>query len=263
MSVTYKLPSFEGPLDLLLHLIDKAEVDITNIPISEITDQYMEYVSLMEELELEVASEFLVMAATLLSIKSKMLLPKPPPLELDYDYEEDPGDTLEELVHKLIEYRKYKSIAEHLRDKELEQSLVYSREPVDLSPYAVEEKRNPVEGLETFDLLLAFQKALRRVANRNVVAKIRRDEVSVKDRMRDVLRLLRSQGGRLMFSRLFDESATRDELVVSFLALLELMKMKKISCYQHGRFDDIVIQAKEGAEIDDEEEELERLEVDH
>ncbi|HZG55430.1 segregation/condensation protein A [Paenibacillus sp.] len=262
MSVTYKLPSFEGPLDLLLHLIDKAEVDITNIPISEITDQYMEYVSLMEELELEVASEFLVMAATLLSIKSKMLLPKPPVIDLDLDYEENAEDTLEELVHKLIEYRKYKSIAEHLRDKELEQSLVYSREPVDLSPYAVEEPRNPVEGLETFDLLLAFQKALRRVANRNVVAKIRRDEVSIKDRIRDVLRYLRMEGGRLLFSRLFDESSTRDELVVSFLALLELMKMKKITCYQHGRFEDIVIQAKEGANIDDEEE-LERMEIDH
>jgi segregation and condensation protein A len=261
MSVTYKLPSFEGPLDLLLHLIDKAEVDITNIPISEITDQYVEYVALMEELELEVASEFLVMAATLLSIKSKMLLPKPPVIDIDFEYDEHPEDSLEELVQKLIEYRKYKSIAEHLRDKELEQSLVYSREPQDLSPYAVEEKRNPVEGLDTFDLLLAFQKALRRVANRNVVAKIRRDEVSVKDRMRDVLQLLRRQGGRLLFSKLFHETTSRDELVVSFLALLELMKMKKISCFQHRLFEDIVIQAKEGADADDEE--LERVEIDH
>ncbi|HZG85191.1 segregation/condensation protein A [Paenibacillus sp.] len=261
MSVTYKLPAFEGPLDLLLHLIDKAEVDITNIPISDITDQYLGYVSMMEELELEVASEFLVMAATLLSIKSKMLLPKPPAIDLDLEYEEYPEDSLEELVHKLIEYRKYKSIAEHLREKELEQSLVYTREPHDLSPYAVEIKRNPVEGLDTFDLLLAFQKALKRAANRNVVAKIRRDEVSVKDRIRDMILLLRNEGGRLLFSQLFDETATRDDLVVSFLALLELMKMNKVSCYQHDRFGDIVIQAKEGADTDDEE--LERLEIDH
>lgn len=262
MSVTYKLPSFEGPLDLLLHLIDKAEVDITNIPIHDITDQYLEFVSLMEELELEVASEFLVMAATLLSIKSKMLLPKPPVIEIDMEYEDDGGDSLEELVHKLIEYRKYKSIADHLRDKELEQSLVFTREPVDFSPYAVQEKRNPVEGLDTFDLLLAFQKALRRAANRNAVAKIRRDEISVKDRIRDMLLLLHDEGGKLLFSRLFQESAPKEELVVSFLALLELMKMKKVSCYQHGRFGDIVIQAKEGAS-DIDEEELERLEVDH
>lgn len=262
MAVTYKLPEFEGPLDLLLHLIDKAEVDITNIPISEITDQYLEYVSLMEELELDVASEFLVMAATLLSIKSKMLLPKPPPVDLGYDYEDEAEDSLEELVHKLIEYRKYKTIAEHLRDKELAASLVYSREPADLTPFAAEApQKNPVEGLGTLDLLIAFQKALRRAANRNVVAKIRRDELSVKDRIRDMLDLLRAQGGRLLFSRLFGASAAREELVVSFLALLELMKMKKISCHQHGRFEDIVIVAKEGADLDAEQ--LERMEIDH
>lgn len=262
MTVTYKLPSFEGPLDLLLHLIDKAEVDITNIPISEITDQYLEYVALMEELELEAASEFLVMAATLLAIKSKMLLPKPPVIEIESEWEEDAGDSLEELVHKLIEYRRYKAIAEHLREKELGQSLVYTREPHDLAPYAAEaEKPSPVEGLDTFDLLLAFRKALRRAANRNVVAKIRRDEVSVKDRMRDVLSLLHGSGGKILFSRLFDDNSTRDELVVSFLALLELMKMKKISCFQHKLFEDIVIQAKEGGEAD--EDELDRMEIDH
>ena len=260
-TVTYKLPSFEGPLDLLLHLIDQAEVDITEIPISEITDQYLEYVSLMEELELEIASEFLVMAATLLSIKSKMLLPKPPPVDLGIEYEEDAGDSLDDLVQKLIEYRKYKAIADHLRDRELAQSLVYTREPADLTPYAPLVQRNPVEGLGPFDLLLAFRKVLRRAADRNAVAKIRRDEVSVKDRIRDVLRLLRAEGGRILFSRLFDEHVTRDELVVSFLALLELMKMKRISCYQQRRFEEIVIVAKEGAELDADE--LERLEIDH
>jgi len=247
---------------LLLHLIDEAEVDITEIPIHQITDQYMEYMSFMEQLELEVTSEFLVMAATLLAIKSKMLLPKPPVIDIDIEYEEEPEDSLEELVQKLIEYRKYKTIAEQLREKELEQSLVYTKEPHDLSPYVVEVKTNPVEGLDSFDLLLAFQKALRRAADRNAVAKIRRDEVSVKDRMRDVLQLLRERGGKLLFSKLFQESAPREELIASFLALLELMKMKKIACYQHGLFEDIVIQAKEGADTLDEEE-LERVEVDH
>jgi segregation and condensation protein A len=262
MTVTYKLPSFEGPLDLLLHLIDKAEVDITNIPISEITDQYLDYVAMMEELELEVASEFLVMAATLLAIKSRMLLPKPPVEETGAEWEEEPGDSLEELVHKLIEYRKYKAIAEQLREKELQQSLVFTREPHDLTPYAAEaEKPSPVEGLDPFDLLLAFRKVLRRAANRNAVAKIRRDEVSVKDRMRDVLSLLRSYGGRILFSRLFDENSTRDELVVSFLALLELMKMKRITCFQHRLFEDIVIQAKEVGDAD--EDELDGVEIDH
>ncbi len=120
MKVLYKLGSFEGPLDLLLHLIDKAEVDIYDIPIKEITDQYIEYVSAIQQLELDVASDFLVMAATLLSIKSKLLLPKPPVMEFDgfddFGYEED-LDPRAELVQKLIEYKKYKLIADQLREK--------------------------------------------------------------------------------------------------------------------------------------------------
>jgi segregation and condensation protein A len=251
--VTYKLPSFEGPLDLLLHLIDKAEVDITNIPIYEITNQYLDYVSLMEELQLDVASEFLVMAATLLSIKSKMLLPKPPALDIDSEYASQAEPTLEQLVAKLIEYRKYKTIAEMLREKELEQSTIYSREPLDLSPYVVEVKRSPVEGLSTFDVLFAFKNAWIRALKRNRVTKIYRDEISVKDRMRELVGSLLAQGGKMLFSRLFAPHATRDEWVVSFLALLELMKIKKVSCYQHQRFADIVIQMKEGAALDDEE----------
>lgn len=262
MKVTYKLPFFEGPLDLLLHLIDQAEVDIVDIPIHEITEQYLEYMSMMEELELEVTSEFIVMAATLLAIKSKMLLPKPPVVEFDLPYEEEPEDSLEELVQKLIEYRKYKTIAERLRERELQQSLVYTREPLDLTPYAKEIKRNPVEGLSPYDLLFAFQRALRKAAERNIIAKIRRDEVSVKDKIRDVLFLLKENNGKLLFSKMFPDRAPREELIASFLALLELMKMKKIACYQHGLFEDIVIQAREGADMIDEEE-LERLEIDH
>lgn len=266
MNVTFKLPSFEGPLDLLLHLIDKAEVDIAHIPISEITDQYLEFVSFMEQLELEVASEFLVMAATLVAIKSKMLLPKPPPAAgLETDAEQSADDSLEELVAKLIEYRKYKSAAEHLRERELARSLVYSREPHDLLPYAAGAGPNPVEGLNAFDLLFAFHKALRRAANRNAVANIRRDELSVKDRMRDLLLLLRRQGGKVLFSRLFDAAVTRVELVVSFLALLELMRLHKVSCYQHRLFEDIVIEAtsEPKGEADDDEEQLERMEIRH
>jgi segregation and condensation protein A len=247
MKVTYKLEAFEGPLDLLLHLIDKDELDIYNIPIKEITDQYLAYVQAMQELELEVTSEFLVMAATLLSIKSKMLLPKPPAIEFDeYDYEmDDDLDPRAELVAKLIEYRKYKSIADMLRDKEVERSLVYTREPEDLSPFMPVVHENPVEGLDVGDLLIAFQRTLRKLSNRNVIAKIRRDEISVKDRMREVVDLLTFKGGKILFSKLFDYEMTREEIVVTFLALLELMKIKKIVCFQHQLFEDIVIQAKE------------------
>ncbi|MNI01232.1 Segregation and condensation protein A [compost metagenome] len=245
MKVTYKLEAFEGPLDLLLHLIDKNELDIYNIPIKEITDQYLEYVQAMHELELEVTSEFLVMAATLLSIKSKLLLPKPPIIEFDDYYEmDDELDPRAELVQKLIEYRKFKSIADMLRDKEVERSLVYTREPEDLSPFLPVIQENPVKGLDVTDLLIAFQRTLRKMVNRNAVAKIRRDEISVKDRMKEVVDLLRLKGGKLLFSKLFDYTYTREEIVVTFLAILELMKMKKVTCYQHQLFEDIVIHTK-------------------
>jgi segregation and condensation protein A len=245
VKVHYKLETFEGPLDLLLHLIDKSEIDVYNIPISEITDQYMEVLNSMQELELEVTSEFLVMAATLLAIKSQMLLPKPPVIELedDYGFDED-YDPRAELVQKLIEYRKYKSIAEELRDKELARSLIYTREPEDLTPYVPSVPENPVRGLHVADLVIAFQRALRKAKSRNTIAKIRRDEISVKDRMTEVVELLDQNGGRILFSRLVGEDMTREDIVVTFLALLELMKVKKIVCFQNKLFDDIVIQAR-------------------
>ncbi|WP_051620455.1 segregation/condensation protein A [Paenibacillus sp. UNC451MF] len=245
--VTYKLDTFEGPLDLLLHLIDKSEIDIYNIPIKEITDQYMEYLDAMQELELEVTSEFLVMAATLLSIKSQMLLPKPPVIEMDYDdymMDED-YDPRAELVAKLIEYRKYKAIADHLRDKELERSLIYTREPEDLTPYVPAVVENPVKGLHIADLVRAFQRALSRMSSRNMVAKIRKDEISVKDRMREVVQYLEEAGGKVLFSKLVGSDTTKEGIVTTFLALLELMKVKVVVCYQHKLFEDIVIQARE------------------
>ncbi|OME75764.1 segregation/condensation protein A [Paenibacillus sp. FSL A5-0031] len=241
MSVLYKLDSFEGPLDLLLHLIDKAEIDIHEVSISEITIQYMDYLHAMKELELEVTSEFLVMAATLLAIKSKQLLPKPPVFEEDYeDWPDDGLDPRDELIQKLVEYRKFKQIAEQLREKEFERSLVYSREPEDMTPFLKEEIVNPVEGLHLSDLINAFQKALRRASRRNVVATIHRDEISVKDRIRDIVDVLK-QFETVRFSRLIRENMDRHEIVVTFLAILELMKMKHIRCFQHQLFDDIVI----------------------
>jgi segregation and condensation protein A len=241
VSVLYKLDSFEGPLDLLLHLIDKAEIDIHEVSISEITTQYMDYLHAMKELELEVTSEFLVMAATLLAIKSKQLLPKPPVFEDDYeDWPDDGLDPRDELIQKLVEYRKFKQIAEQLREKEFERSLVYSREPEDMSPFMKEEKVNPVEGLHLSDLIVAFQKALRRASRRNIVATVQRDEISVKDRIRDIVVVLK-QFETVRFSKLIRENMDRHEVVVTFLAILELMKMKHIRCFQHQLFDDIVI----------------------
>ncbi|MBH5318007.1 segregation/condensation protein A [Paenibacillus sp. GSMTC-2017] len=241
MSVLYKLDAFEGPLDLLLHLIDKSEIDIHEVSISEITTQYLEYLDAMKELELEVTSEFLVMAATLLAIKSKQLLPKPPIFEEEYDDWQDDGlDPRDELIQKLVEYRKFKQIAEQLREKELERSLIFSREPEDMTPFQKEEKVNPVEGLHLSDLVAAFQKALRRAARRNIIATVQRDEISVKDRIRDIVEVLK-QYETVRFSKLIRENMNRHEVVVTFLAILELMKMKHIRCFQHSLFEDIVI----------------------
>ena len=246
MAVTYKLETFEGPLDLLLHLVDKSEIDIQDISIHEITDQYMEYLQSMQELELDITSEFLVMAATLLSIKSNQLLPKPPVMEWeDYpEYEEEEYDPRGDLIRKLIEYRKYKGIAEHLRDREEERSLIFSKEPEDLSSYMQETVVNPVEGLHVQDLISAFQKALRKAARRTQVATIHRDEISVKDRIRDIVSLFRpsGRGSKLMFTNLLHQEMTRHEIVVTFLAVLELMKLKQVRCYQEKLFEDIVIQ---------------------
>lgn len=243
MKVHYKLETFEGPLDLLLHLIEKAEVDIYDIPVSEITDQYMAYLQTMQEFELEVTSEFLVMAATLLSLKSKMLLPKPPAAVLELTEEGmEADDPRAELVQKLIEYRKFKQIAEQLREKEVARSLIYTREPEDLSAFIPDAwDSNPLEGLFMADLALAFQKVLKRLENRDISVKIPRDEISVKDRMNDVLTVLRERDGGVLFSELFAGASDRQEVVVTFLALLELIKRKWVTCFQHGLFDDIVI----------------------
>ncbi|MGF7050364.1 segregation and condensation protein A [Paenibacillus sp. DS2015] len=244
MTVLYKLETFEGPLDLLLHLIDKAEISIQDIPIMEITDQYMEYLRTMQELELEVTSEFLVMAATLLSIKSKLLLPKPPIIDFDdFDFYDDELDPREELVQRLIEYRKYKGIAQHLHEREWERSLIYSKEPEDLTTWMPTSSENPLEGLHIADLVAAFQKALRKVVKRNSYSRIHRDEISMKDRIRDVIAAMRGgQGNKMLFSKLLHEEMARHEIVVTFLAILELMKMKQIVCYQEHLFDDIVME---------------------
>lgn len=245
MAMLYKLETFEGPLDLLLHLIDKAEIDIQDISINDITDQYIEYLAAMQELELDITSEFLVMAATLLSMKSRQLLPKPPVTEepwLTVD-DDDYLDPREELIRKLLEYRKFKSVAGQLREKEWDRSQVYTREPTDLTPFEKVVQTNPVEGLHVEDLVNAFQKAMRRLAGRHRVSSIRKDEISVKDRIFDIIETLknRSNEGKLLFSQLLSDEDDRGEIVVTFLAILELMKRKWVSCHQSALFDEIVL----------------------
>jgi segregation and condensation protein A len=243
-SLKLKLESFEGPLDLLLHLIDKAEVDITEISISEITDQYLSYLQTMQELNLEIASEFLVMASSLLAMKSGLLLPRP--IELDVpliDYEDDTIDPRQALMERLIEYKKFKQLAEDLREREEHRNQVFTRLPENLAVYVPDVEPNPVEGVTLFDLLDAFRKALTKAQPDEYVAGIQRDEMSVEHRMQEILDLMAFREGKMLFSDLLGNYHRRSEIVTTFLALLELMKGKKVRCLQDRLFEDIIIQS--------------------
>ncbi|MBC1482455.1 segregation/condensation protein A [Listeria sp. FSL L7-1485] len=243
VEMNFKVDAFEGPLDLLLHLIGQLEVDIYDIPMAEITDQYMEFVHTMQEMELDVASEYLVMAATLLAIKSKMLLPKQE-LEIDYDTlveEEDPRDAL---VEKLMEYKRFKEAAKELKEKEAERSFYFSKPPMDLAEY---EDGSHVAELDVSlnDMLSAFNKMLRRKKlNKPLHTRITTQEISIDDRMDAVIgRLQQQPNHRLRFDELFEER-TKEQLVVTFLALLELMKRKLVEVEQVESFADLYVLGK-------------------
>lgn len=242
------MQAFEGPLDLLLHLIEKAELDIQDIPIAEITAQYLSYVDAMQELQLDMASEFLVMASTLLAIKSKMLLPRPVDLMLDSscEWEEEEEDPRMALMERLMEYKKYKELAEELKQREEGRSQIYTRPPDSLAAFLPEEDPNPVEGVTLYDLLDAFTRALAKVAEEEPQAAIQRDEISVKERMNEIREELKGSKGQLLFSCLLSRYRSRSEIIVTFLAILELMKSGMVRCVQEQLFTDIRIQAVDG-----------------
>jgi segregation and condensation protein A len=248
--INVKIDSFEGPLDLLLHLIQKSEVDIYDISVSEITIQYVAYIHQLQKMELEIASEFLVMAATLLAIKSKMLLPKKEALSFDElsDMEMDELDPRDELIQRLIEYKKYKELAFHLREKEAARSQIYTRPAENLSVFLEQEESNPVANVSLFDLLDAFQSVLRE-KEEGPISKVERDEVSIDGRMLEIKTLIQ-QRNRVSFVQLFERGWTRDALIVTFLALLELIKKKEIRCEQDSLFADIWISHYSEAEQD-------------
>ncbi|RBP89534.1 condensin subunit ScpA [Cytobacillus firmus] len=243
-----KIDAFEGPLDLLLHLINRLEIDIYDIPVSEITEQYLIYIHTMKELQLDVASEYLVMAATLLAIKSKMLLPKHEEEELEDEFgmemEEDPRD---ELVERLIEYRKYKEAAEELKEREQDRSLMYTKPPADLSEYVNDSRQEKADlNVSLYDMLGALQKLLRRKKlQRPLSAKVARQEIPIEKRMAEIVDQLRNFKGRKKFTDLFPIS-DREHIVVTFLAVLELIKRKEILVEQDRNFSDIFVASMEG-----------------
>jgi segregation and condensation protein A len=229
---TFRLEGFEGPLDLLLHLIQRNELDIFNIPISLITEQYLEYLQLMKVLNLDVAGEYLLMASTLLHIKSKMLLPKSS--EEEEGEEEDPRA---ELVRRLLEYQKYKNAALEIAKRPLLDRDVFIRlAPAELDEEPEEDK---IE-VNLFELLDAFRKVLERVKS-ETVHEVILEHMSVEDKIQEILGLLEKEKRSMAFHRLFPEQASRRIVVVTLLAILELVKMKRIRIFQMAAFDTIRI----------------------
>jgi segregation and condensation protein A len=234
-----KLESFEGPLDLLLHLIHRYEIDIYDIPVAQITEQYMAYIHAMQELQLDVASEYLVMAATLLEIKSKMLLPKHEEEALDDDVLVEEEDPREQLMQQLLEYKKFKEAAKELRKREEERALLFTKPPSDLSAY-VEAKSLPPLDVDLYDMLGALAKLLRRKKlQKPLHTKVARQEIPIERRMEEILQQLQS-GQRKNFYDLFPYY-DREHIVVTFLAILELMKRKQIIIEQENNFADLYI----------------------
>jgi len=221
-----RLTSFEGPLDLLLHLIKKNEVNIYDIPITRITSQYIEYIDLMQEMNLDVAGEFLVMAATLIHIKSRMLLPRPDPAQ--EDPEEDPRDAL---MRRLLEHQKFKAAAELLHERETLRSAQWTRPDGPIAEIAGEPPEPEIE-VDLFSLISAFRAVVERAKARPKLY-LPSEQIPIEDRIEQLMNRL-SESDACGFEDLFEDVQTKAGLVVTFLALLEMIRLKLIRVFQTG-----------------------------
>ena len=228
-SINIKIPVFEGPFDLLLHLIRENKLDIYDIPISVITSQYLEYIEIMKELNLEIAGDFLVMAATLIQIKSRMLLP--PDEEAAAEEQEDPRL---DLVQRLLDYQKYKEAASDLRTKEEEWMKVFHKEP--LAEEGEEEGELYLFDLSLFDLLDAFKKILDKAPPE--IVSITRETLTVKDRISMIMEILEGKDA-VRFEDLFRDGISRVQLIITFISLLELIRLGLARVYQEKEFGNI------------------------
>ena len=229
-AVHFKLPVFEGPLDLLLHLIKSNKIDIYDIPILDITRQYLNYIDLMKELNLEIAGDFLVMAATLIQIKSRMLLP--PSEEEDNESVEDPRS---ELVKRLLEYEAYKDTSSHFRMREDIWKNVFHRGIPDKDSFGFEPEPVLFEA-SVFDLISAFQKLLEKAPAE--IREITRESLTVSERINYIIERLEKEEG-VKFEALFEEGYTRVILLVTFLAMLEIVRLGLVKIYQEKAFGSI------------------------
>ena len=231
-----KLEIFEGPLDLLLYLIKRDEIDIYEISIERITKQYLEYLQAFKELKIDIAGEFIVMAANLIYLKSRSLLPldQQPPEE---DADED--DPRWDLIRQLIEYKKFKEAAVQLHDRELEQERIFIR---DGGTLPTSDAPLPLHEVGIFQLIHAFQEVIKRAEAREDLGEIFAERFSVSDKIEKILERI-GNGGSVRFSELFADMASRIEIVVTFLALLELIRLNQVRALQPQMFDEIEIAA--------------------
>jgi segregation and condensation protein A len=236
MKYQINLEVFQGPFDLLFHLIDKNEVDIYDIPIAEITQQYLDYLANMEKMDLDIASEFLVMASTLLAIKAKMLLPKPPKME--EEIEADPRDLL---VEQLLEYKKYKLVAEFLQQREDKQGRTFVRPNEEAFFLTLFDDPNPLEGVKLEDLVIALKRLLSQTPVIDPVQEIFREEITIKQKIEEIQQAVIEHEAGISFFALFSPAVGRGEVVVQFLALLELMRLQYIKVSQIDPHGNIII----------------------
>ncbi|MBQ3308108.1 MAG: segregation/condensation protein A [Bacilli bacterium] len=239
MELDFKLQDFEGPLDLLLHLIKESKMDIMNIQMEEITTQYMDYIHQSEKMNLEISSEYLVMASELLEIKSRMLLPRNHEEEIE---EEDPR---EELVQRLLEYQAYKDITHLLQEKELLRKDIYTKTPENVHLYL--EESNEIHADVTLDdLVLALQKYYQRKEDSKPLnTKVTMNEISVSSRRSDIKKILKNKK-KVSFFELFT-IPTKEYIVATFLAILEMAKNKELLLKQEKEFEDIICEVVERA----------------
>ena len=220
------LGEFEGPLDLLLHLIRQEQVSIYDIPVARITDEYLRYLRVMQEMDIAVAGDFLVMAATLIELKTKMLLPRDP--SAAPEEEEDPRS---DLVNQLLEYQKYKAAAQMLWSRATVEQAVFKRAELET------DKNNPEVAVGLFDLLKVFQEILTR-HKEEVMMEIEREEISMAE-MLERLRNMVMSSGELNLRVFFERAQTRRELVLAFLSVLELVRTSEVKLFQRETFGDI------------------------
>ena len=249
--VTLRLENFQGPIGLLYHLIEKNKIDIYDIPIAEITRQYMEILEDAKMRNMEIMSEFLIMAASLLEIKSRMLLPKPK--KEDEEEEEDPR---EELIRKLVEYKKFKEVAEELREREEKASFVVFKEPdASLAEFKKEECleiEEILKGITFDDLLKAYEDVINRKELkvdkvRSSFTAVERDTFTIEEKSQYIKDMIKMYP-KVVFFEIFTKDTTKGEMVVTFMALLELIKTKEVIITQEEMFGDIIIAKGSGSD---------------